>query len=1253
MVRWNVVTRDDLRRWADADGAPGQLPELVRRLIHETARDSVEALDFPGGSGVTSGGFDGFARSSSATPFIPAGPSVWELSVRKDAAKKADEDITKRDAVPDGSAVDQTTYVQVIARAWTKASDWGRDWTAKSSWKRVEGYNVDRLAMWVEQAPATRIWLLERLDKPVTGVVSGTEWWDRWSDATEPVLTPEVVLSRGIGDLRPALGRTGMTTVGGAVGVNEIVACVVAAAVEGDRVERVVVVDDRSAWQRLLKEVSPLVLIATDAGFGDDVGPDVQQTVVLPVPQSDDADVVLERADSERVAEALRSLTDKPSHDLGALARRSFVTFRRRIARRPELMTPPWAVGAIPRPLRTALLLVEWSDACQADRDVVAALAGMPYDAVREELLRYTAGDDPLLALTTDRWLLVSPADAWQQLGRHLLTDDLQAFVEQASVVLGERDPALDLRRAERWRAGIDGKVLQNSHALRKGVATGLALLGTYGDRVVAATGVHGEHWAGRVLRPLLEICNADRTGDRWASLAELLPLLVEAMPGEVLEAFRLGASGDDPVLATIFQDDSDESSLFGPASPHTHFLWALETAAWSTDHVGAAVDLLAALTTLDPGGRLSNRPAASLANIFCSWHPDTAADVDQRLAIIDRLRKRWPTVADQLLVGLLPEGMQGIHFPTSEPSFRDWKPAPYVVLRVDHWRVVEGALERLLEDAAADGDRWTKLLKAHQHLPADLRARIRDAARTLDVGQLTADSRRRLWEDLRKIVAHHREYADAKWALPDEELRALDELATTFEPGSPEDRHRWLFLNQWIELGDVARRDDYDAYDQEVANRRAGAMNEILLAGGLEAVANFAATADAAVVGAALAQASPDDETTLTLLEWYESGSETKRIVAASYLRRRGSAGGLEWVRQLFTAHPELPPATQAEILHDANSVPEEWDEARSLGENVEREYWLRYGYTGRGHDFAHVLTAADRMIAVGRWAAALHMLSMYQRKSNVDASYAATVARALEGLLTSPDPEVRVLDTWDYERAFAVLDAHVDTLGLSRVTQLQWGFFPALGYDPPTTTLHRALANDPAFFVEILSLVYRAKGDDGSAVNPQTEPAVSENAWRLLQSWHVAPGQMDDGAFDVARASTWIDEARRLLVEADRLDVGLEQIGEVLIHTPTPDEGWPSAEVAELIEGLEEDEMDHGIRIGLSNARGGTSRSLTEGGEQERTLAVEFRKRATRFRDSHPRVARILNAMAESYEADARREDREAERRRRGLDR
>jgi hypothetical protein len=149
MAGWNTVTREDLLTWANSDGAPGQLPELVRRLVHETAGDRVQAFDFPGGSGVTTGGFDGFVRASVGTPFVPAGPSVWELSVRKDAATKADQDIAKRNSVP-GSPIDQTTYIQVIARPWIKAAAWALGWTTKAPWGRIEGYNVDRLTEWIE-----------------------------------------------------------------------------------------------------------------------------------------------------------------------------------------------------------------------------------------------------------------------------------------------------------------------------------------------------------------------------------------------------------------------------------------------------------------------------------------------------------------------------------------------------------------------------------------------------------------------------------------------------------------------------------------------------------------------------------------------------------------------------------------------------------------------------------------------------------------------------------------------------------------------------------------------------------------------------------------------------------------------------------------------------------------------------------------------------------------------------------------------
>lgn len=82
MARPGLVDQSDLARWAGSREAPGDLPRLIRRLILETGRGVVQ-LGFPGGEGVATGSWDGTARATEATAFIPAGLSLWELSVKK------------------------------------------------------------------------------------------------------------------------------------------------------------------------------------------------------------------------------------------------------------------------------------------------------------------------------------------------------------------------------------------------------------------------------------------------------------------------------------------------------------------------------------------------------------------------------------------------------------------------------------------------------------------------------------------------------------------------------------------------------------------------------------------------------------------------------------------------------------------------------------------------------------------------------------------------------------------------------------------------------------------------------------------------------------------------------------------------------------------------------------------------------------------------------------------------------------------
>ena len=73
----------------------------------------------------------------------------------------------------------------------------------------------------------------------------------------------------------------------------------------------------------------------------------------------------------------------------------------------------------------------------------------------------------------------------------------------------------------------------------------------------------------------------------------------------------------------------------------------------------------LARLAQVDPGGRWANRPDRSLAQIFLTWPPQTSATQDERLAVVDMLRRDTPDVAWTLMNGLLPTPHSVGFFPT------------------------------------------------------------------------------------------------------------------------------------------------------------------------------------------------------------------------------------------------------------------------------------------------------------------------------------------------------------------------------------------------------------------------------------------------------------------------------------------------------------------------------------------------------------------------------------------------------------
>lgn len=1230
------------------------LPVLIRRLISETSNGLVD-LDMPGESGVAIGGFDGIARTTTASTFVPAGVSVWELSVGGNDAK-ADDDYQKRAEAPPGHQAGDCTYIQVILAPWVKARVWAANTSRQRRWRDVRAYNLDRVHVWLESAPATSAWLAGQLGKAMPGVRAVEEWWrDTWLGSTIPQLHEGIVLagrkaSAAIFLEQLSSGRA-LVSLGGNLRLEEAAAFVGAALNDAktpraqSQLSRTLIVSDRTSAQHLIAQRSPLILVLPDPSLARDFPATHPHQVVILAPPGDVSAIDVERLDQAVVAGLLGA--DRHAGELGQLARRSLLALRRRLAISPSVLTPAWATN--PEAVtRRFLLLGSWRGGSDADRTIIESTIGESYAKAiaKAEALR-RGSDDPFLESIKDEWFVVARDDAWNLLSPAIDIDDIRAFQSAAEAVLSELNPVLDLDPDEQWKAGMNNVRRIHSSSLRRGLAESVALMGG-SDQVVAGSSSTMSEVARLLVRRILDSANGDQSYRQWASLSDVLELLAEGAPTEFLAAMRAGLSGGSPLHANMFRDDKNAGDVFGPSSPHTAFLWALETLAWSPEFIDDVVRVLMDLDAIDPGGRLSNRPRASLLGVLSVWSPQTSASLEDRLRCI-RAVASHDTNGFEILLDLIPDS-HPFQMSHASPDFRGWK-TDRTVTYDDIARGIRG-IEALLLQFSLSARRAQAVIAKLNRLGADFRESFATRAAAA-AGDWSDEERASVFEALRDFVAQHMEYANAKWALSAENLAPLAELRDLLEPTDAVLRHQWLFRKAWVSTGDPRRRDNFAAHELEIGRLRRLATEEIYAEHGLDGILTFAAATDPWIVGRSIG--ATELEVDAEMIGLIVAGGVASSV-AAGFLSVRLASPTAD-ISALLEQHTE--PTKQAFLLRYLADQRVAMDLLDSLNPETANLYWRNFNVYGLGSDFGDVAGVGSRLIDIGRPAAAITLGLLYAGDGPADAELAELFASSLESLIarSNPDPELQSIHSYDLERVFSVVAEHRDKLGHFRVVALEWQLMPLASLDAHAPSLHAELASNPSFFVELIAVCFRPAGDnDKMSEQPEREQAdtqkraIATRAYEVLHSWATVPGVDPDGNLDTSRLAAWIEVARQELESADRAEIGDLQIGEMLSRAPKLPDGAPLAEeLRTLLEKLASEPIMRGIAIGIFNSRGVVSRDLLEGGAAEWELARKFRAYAEDARP-WPLTRALFIELAEGYEADARREDINAERRRQG---
>lgn len=1251
----DLANATDITRWADEREAQSLLPKLVRRLIGTTAKGLVK-LSMRAGEGVGIPGWDGIVITQSADAHVSEGVSVWEMGVNSDPAAKANREYRKRTDKTGEITPGESIFVFVTPRRWRDKDAWAERRRRENVWNNIVVYDADDLETWLERAPGVHAWFSAIIGKDPYEAESLETWWESWSGVTQPVLPPSLLLSgrektaeqiyETISGEPKALSLSGDSQ-------EEVVAFFAATLIErasATDLARSLIVRTPNAWRRMAVTEQPLILLPLYPN------PDITMAIrhghhVL-VPLGREAavsnDMVLPRLRRFGIENALKEagLPGDRASDLATLGRRSLLSLRRTLAVTPEIQTPEWARPEHAREIFPAVLAGKWQVNSEGDRAAIAELAGRPYEEVATTLTRWVHTSDPPVRYGGNVWYITAKQDAWRLTARFLTDDDFQRFRKVVQDVIGGDDPSLDLPPEKRFMSSILGKQRAHSGHLILGLADTLALMATLSDQVPLTDGRIGQNEANFIVRQLLEAANEDTTGRHWIVLSEALPLLAEASPEVFLNAVETGLSGDDPVILKLFQDNEDHGIMY-TSSAHTGLLWGLENLAWSTDYLARAALILAKLTRLDLGGRLLNRPGASLRDVLLLWRPGTSASLEQRVQIVDLIRKHEPEVAWSLTLQLIPSSRESASS-THTPRWRDWKQEEKRVLYSDLDRSVKGLVTRALEDVGNSGRRWSELLECIPNLSSELRMKVISELEKLQRGEFSDEDRAVFVKNLRNFTGRHREYHDDEGSIPQEEIDRIEEMISQLAPDNPFARHAWLFDQGAVY---AISKKDYDKQIEAVSEAQKEALNEILDVAEIEAVFSWpeefkSPWFTARQIGSALSDAGLKRDAEARLFEELSSEVKSRHQVAATYIsgiaRQKGTEM-MEWVEGVLSDRADTwSPKHKAAFLYALPVSSKVWHLAENCGKETEREYWENASHNGLPLECEDCIVAVRKLMEYGNPFSAIILLDYYAEKSDPPVELIVDVME--QAVRTTPPQYLDQMFSYHVGRLLDRLEeARLDE---SRLAALEWAYLPLFRFEKSRArTLHNRLATDPEFFVEIVSLVYKAKGGEPRELSDE-EQARARTARDLLDSWRVVPGTQADGSINPQSLSEWVDEARKLLQESGRLSIGDLHIGKILRYGPTPqNDNWPAESICDLIENVESESLEEGFSTEVFNSRGTTVRSPIEGGQQERELANQYLRYAASLGIKYTRTAAMLNRIAAWYEEDARRNDQDAD--------
>ena len=1001
-----------------------------------------------------------------------------------DPNAKAQENYSKRTTNPMGVDPCNATFTFVTPHVWKKKKEWAENRQEEGSWRQVHAFDATDLAAWLLEASGVADWFARLIGKlPEEGVVCLEDWWENWAGSTQPKISADLVLAGRV-EVAEAITNWVAETesafyVQGDVRDEAIAAMAASAWLTAGSLgselllARAVVVKTSEAWERLAHHPFPLILIRN---FVEDVSSHVAVSrghhVLIPLDSTQECHGngrSLSRLGRDETAVALvdMGLSENEARSLFRKTARRLQVIRRFLLDEAGAPLPEWAAPTLGHSVVALVLLGQWDEGYEGDREIVSRLAEITYPEVERELATLSnMADSPISKLGT-RWRFVSHEEAWHILAPYLTSTDAKRFEEIAGQTLGTKSPEFDLPVEIRLTASLTGHTLRHSNILLEGLAQTLALMGVSNDRMRNVADA-----SYLPMRVLNRVFGDGSDWQTWATLAPNLFTLAEAAPSVFLDRVEGGIETSSSPIEQLFAQQGDP--LFS-SSPYVGLLWALERLAWSEEHFSRVAAILARLTKFEQAGQLMNSPLTSLSGLFHRWLRFTEASDEHRLnalqAIMDRYpRAGWSTVVKNLSDRYLPERnlVDATHWrPWGQGGYSKANPAEQVAF--------SKALYQLLkENVGTDVGRWSDVLNILADLTIDYRT---DSIKLLDqaTDTLKEDPNvESLRTAIRSILDHHRSFPDAAWAMDTSELDALGTACENLAPLDPVIAYAWLFDSDRPDLPS-GKIGGYEEEIEQILVARQRAIREIYDAGGVDAVRRLIENSKAPhSVGTTVAVTIPADRMFDLALSSMGPNRTSENMFAMSFFMEAGWKivdKALERVRTEGGFQPEAVADIHiAGSALDFKAALRRLDSEDSAAKTV---YWSRIQYQSIARTNLDEQTFHSTVLQLLQVRRSLSASELIWRSSVPPELVIKTLEQLPRDLVDQTEPAM-ALDDYTLAHVFSRLDEDPGVPD-EVIARLELPLFRTLTWHRPNLAFYRQIMQVPSLFADLASLAFR----------------------------------------------------------------------------------------------------------------------------------------------------------------------------------